>query len=41
MAENLAIVLDRGVRGNAIDFLAPNIEFAYNNVVEVVLLMMY
>ena len=29
---NLAIVLDRGVRGNAIDFLAPNIEFAYNNV---------
>ena len=29
---NLAIVLDRGVRGTAIDFLAPDLAFAYNNV---------
>ncbi len=28
----VAIVLDRGVRGNALDFLAPNIEYAYNNI---------
>lgn len=28
----IAIVLDRGVRGNALDLLSPTLEYAYNNV---------
>ena len=28
----VAIVLDRGVVGNALDLLSPNLEYAYNNV---------
>ena len=28
----IAIVLDRGVVGNALDLLSPNLEYAYNNV---------
>ena len=28
----IAIVLDRGVRGNALDLLSPNLEYAYSKV---------
>ena len=28
----VAIVLDRGVTGNSLDFLAPNLDYAYNNI---------
>lgn len=28
----LAVVLDRGVTGNSLDFLAPNVNYAYNNI---------
>ena len=28
----VAIVLDRGVTGNSLDFLSPNLDFAYNNI---------
>ena len=28
----VAIVLDRGVRGNALDFLSPSLDYAYNNI---------
>ena len=28
----VAIVLDRGVTGNSLDFLSPTVEYAYNNI---------